>query len=379
MQEKIALVAPPWWAIPSKNIITATESLVEDYAFNLKKQGIDSVIFSRKKDFTDEREIEDVNGFDNKYIYTKVGWLDRKKFKKKDLFMYLPYIIKVARKIRKSKIKKVVVFQTFNFCYWIKILNPKAKVVFHIGGVDFSVEEDKYNYGRISDNLANKVLPKVDSIIAVSNYVKEDILQKYPKYNKVVAIHSGIDAERFKESDRKNENTIEIVYTGRVVEEKGIYSLLKAFEIIEKKFNNVNLLIVGGSIGPRPIVINNTDERIKVFPMVSRGEVLQIINKTHIFVHPTLMEEPFGLAPLEAGLCQNVLLLSNSRSGYSEVLEENVLYFNPNNIEELAEKLEDIVVNYRDYYKKTAFIREKIAKQTDWQECINKMMAVFND
>lgn len=31
----------------------------------------------------------------------------------------------------------------------------------------------------------------------------------------------------------------------------------------------------------------------------------------------------------EAGLCENILLLSNSRSGYSEVLGENVLYFNP--------------------------------------------------
>ena len=141
----IALIAAPWWLIPSKNIVTATEHLIEDYSYNLKKYGHRSEIFSREKDYTDERGVKDMNKYNNEYQYTKVSKLDRKFFKKTNtLLFYLIYILKVAIKIRKLKLKRIIVFQTLSFCYWIKILNPKTEVIYYTVNHELSRNDNFY-------------------------------------------------------------------------------------------------------------------------------------------------------------------------------------------------------------------------------------------
>ncbi|HCC68052.1 TPA: hypothetical protein DEP90_02505, partial [Patescibacteria group bacterium] len=176
----IALVAPPWWLIPSKNTGTATEHLIEDYGYNLRVQGFSSTIFSREQDYTDIYDISDVNKYSNNYVYAKVSRVDRAFFKKRNLLFYLIYILRVAIKIRRLGIKKIIVFQTFPFCFWIKIFNPRSTVLFHIGSHELSKRENYFNYGYISDSLGKRVFSKIDYVIAVSKHIQKGIKERFP-------------------------------------------------------------------------------------------------------------------------------------------------------------------------------------------------------
>lgn len=381
-RKKIALVSPPWWLIPSENIVTATEHLVEDYAFNLRKYGYDSRIFSRAKDYTDERDIKDLNKYNNKYIYTKVSKLDRKVLNKTNtLFFYLVYILKVAFMIRKLGIKKVVVFQTFSFCYWIKVLNPKTKVLFYTVNHELSRNDNYYEYGLIPDKLAKIVLPKLHRIITMSKYIMDGIINRFPEVeNRCRVVYPGIDTEIFKKGSIKGKEII-ITYSGRVVPEKGVHLLSSAFGNLHKEFKNIKLYILGSGIGPNipPDYFENfNQEGIKMFGLLPRRDVASILGESSIFVYPVVWEEPFGLAPIEAMAAGIPTVVSNGKSGYTEIINEsNGYYFKNNDSRDLERVLRDILLNMVDSKKVTKNAIETVQNKLSWEQCVEKTVECF--
>lgn len=379
----IALVAPPWWLIPSKNTITATEHIVEDYGFNFNKYGYKSVIFSRERDYTDKYGIKDVNKYNNKYIYTKVSIFDRRLLKKTNtLLFYLIYILNVAIKIRKLEIKKIIIFQTFSFCYWIKILNPRAKVLFYTVNHELSRDDNYYKYGFISNKLAKRVFPRLHAIIAMSKYIKKGIQNRFPHIrNKCKVVYIGIDKDIFKEKVEKNKNKI-ITYAGRIVPEKGVHLLSTAFKNLQKEFKDIKLYILGADIGPnipKDYFENFNYQGMKLFGVLPRKIVAKILRESSIFVYPVIWEEPFGLAPVEAIFVGIPTVISNTKSGYKEVINENnAYYFESNNEKDLEKILRKLLNSNQDqgiiYNKGIETLRRKMS----WENCIKNTITCFN-
>lgn len=378
----IALIAPPWWLIPSENTVTATEHLVEDYAYHLKRLGYSSVIFTRKRDSTDRFGISDINRYSNTHIYIKVSKIDRRCFRKNSIFFYLIYILKVSFKINRLGIRKVIVFQTFPFCFWIKVLNPNSKVLFHIGGHELSKNENYFNYGYISDRLGKVVLKEIDYVIAVSKHIQRGIIKRFPMFkNKVKVVYAGIDTNIFKKGDSNTSNPV-IVFAGRVVPEKGIYLLINAFKNLKKEFKELKLYIIGESLGPNiPIGFENifNMEGIKRYNLLPRKELAKVLREGNIFVYPVIMEEAFGLAPVEAMASGLVTVVSNSRSGYREVIKDGVngYYFKYNDERDLERVLREILfsLDKQDIIRESAI--NTVRDILNWAYCIKDTVKYF--
>ncbi len=379
---EIALVAPPWWLIPSKNIVTATEHLVEDYAFNLKEYGYRSLIFSRENDYTDESGIKDLNRYNNHYEYTKVLKLDRRIFKKTNtLLFYLFYILKVSFKIRKFKIKRVIVFQTLSFCYWIKLINPKTEVIYYTVNHDLSRNDNYYKYGSISDKLAERILPKIHLVIAMSKYIRKGIIKRFPEIKeKCKVIYVGINRNIFKKKVEETKEKI-ITYSGRVVPEKGVHLLSNAFKNLQKKYKGIKLYILGGGIGPNiPIdyLENFNHEGIKMFGLLPRKEVAKILRQSSIFVYPVIWEEPFGLAPFEAMAVGIPTVVSNTESGYKEIINvSNGYYFNSNDEKDLERVLRNILSSKNSNEDICKNGINTIQNKLSWEKCIKNTLECF--
>lgn len=378
----VALIATPWWLIPSENIVTATEHLVEDYAFNFRKYETRSVIFSREKDYTDESGVKDLNRYNNDYVYTKVSKLDRKLFKKTNtLFFYLIYILKVGYKIKKLKIKRVIVFQTFSFCYWIKLLNPKAEVLYYTVNHELSRNDNYYQYGSISDKLVMIVFPKIHRIITMSKYIKKGIINRFPDVrHKCKVIYPGIDTDIFKRKIAKQKEKI-IIYSGRVVPEKGVHLLSTAFRNLQKEFKDIKLYILGGEIGPNIVIDyfeNFNHEGIKMFGLLPRKEVANVLRQSSIFVYPVIWEEPFGLAPLEAMAVGIPTVVSNTESGYSEIINEsNGYYFNSNDEKDLERVLRKLLLNSNGVQDVCDNAVSTVKNKLSWKKCIRNTLNCF--
>jgi glycosyltransferase involved in cell wall biosynthesis len=380
----IALIAPPWWLIPSKDIVTATENLIEDYAYNLRKRGYSNIIFSRERDFTDRCEVLDINKYKSEFKYTKVNKLERKFFGKSNrLFFYSFYILKVAWQIRKLNIKKIIVFQTFPFCYWIKLINPQSKLLFHIGSHELSKKTNYYNYGFVRDSLFFLVSPQIDKIITVSKHIERGIAERFPWVSgKIKTVYAGIDTEMFLPKKRDNRGEVVITYAGRVVPEKGLDILLEAFKNLKEKYDNIFLNVIGGEIGPNVPKGYKESLRgrgIKIFGLVPRTDLVEILAKSSVFVYPVIMEDAFGLAPVEAMAMGIPTIVSDSNSGYREIINtENAFYFKKGDEKDLEEVLEKIILDI-DFAQEVGMRgRETIEKELTWEKCISQTTKCFS-
>ena len=156
---------------------------------------------------------------------------------------------------------------------------------------------------RFYESLDKFLLKRFDKVVAVSDLLKEEIINSKISKEKVVVISNGIDIGRFgvlasgsrlrikqalgiKESD-KVMGTI-----SRLSIEKGHDCLLKAFAKIALKFPDVKLVIVGD--GPLLSSLRLQAASLKLGDKVIftgiRNDIPEILGMMDIFVLPSLVE-----------------------------------------------------------------------------------------
>ncbi len=196
--------------------------------------------------------------------------------------------------------------------------------------------------------------------IAISDFVKQTLVDIGINPEKIVRIYNAIDVAKF---DQKYLNNNEIIFAGRLVEEKGVIVLLKALSILQKKGITFNCKILGD--GPelenlKEFVHANSLEN-KVEFLGNRLDVYNYLSDSMIFVHPAIFEEGFGIAVLEA-MCSGLLCIVSNRGAMPELVEENMGYLFPKGDEvSLANCLENALLNPEKiiHFRKNAYEKAK--------------------
>ena len=210
---------------------------------------------------------------------------------------------------------------------------------------------------KIYWNLTKKAIGRADEIIAVSEHTKNDLIRYLAiDESKIKVRHIDVDKIYKKEVSEVDLNSAMkkydlspgYIYSGGGLEKrKNIDSLLRAYKIILEKNQNIPDLVISGKLMPElsPLIIDveklvkelGLEAKVKLLGFVSQHDLPAIYKNAKVFVYPSLYEG-FGLPPLEA-MHQGVPILCSDRSSLREVVGEAGVFFNPENIEELAEKL----------------------------------------
>ncbi|MCA9353775.1 glycosyltransferase family 4 protein, partial [Candidatus Nomurabacteria bacterium] len=179
--------------------------------------------------------------------------------------------------------------------------------------------------------LEKEGLEKADYIIAVSNFTKNIVVEKYGiDENKISVVHNGGDPVYREESgssyDRfqelKSQGYKIVLYNGRITIQKGPDYFVKAAKRVLEKYPKT-LFFVSGS-GDMMGEIMNLAATLGIAENISflgftRGEDLKSLYKSaDLFVMPSV-SEPFGIVPLES-LHEGTPVLISHQSGVSEVL-----------------------------------------------------------
>jgi len=194
-------------------------------------------------------------------------------------------------------------------------------------------------YSKISKNYENAALKWADAITTISREV-------YNHYSKmgfnVVQIPHAIDLTIFpKNAIKKFEN--QIIYAGRLSKEKGIDILLQTAKNLPSKYN---LLILGS--GPEENKVRdvaNLKTNVHYLGYQSKQNTISLIRGSDLLVQPSLLE---GISStiLEAMGCGTCVVASNV-GGNREIIESDKtgVLINPNNHEELLDKISDLLTN----------------------------------
>ena len=242
---------------------------------------------------------------------------------------------------------------------------------------------------------------KSSRVIAVSEYTKKDIIKnflagnksfRFPrknKQNKITVIYEGVNGQFQIIKDYGKIKAVKekykiskpfIFYTGVWRNHKNLIGLIKAFGLIVNKYHLDYQLVLGGKEDPYYPEVRQTWEKLDLgdqivrVGFISQEELPLFYNAADVFVIPSF-REGFGLIGLEAMTCGTPVVSSN-KTCLPEILGNAAIYFNPDNHQEMAEK---IALAIQDENLKNNLIQKgfKQVKKYDWRRMAEETMGIY--
>lgn len=233
-------------------------------------------------------------------------------------------------------------FDIFHPTYYHEIYTQKQISTPIVITIHDMIYESHPHYFNNIDIISKKeaMIHNATSIIAISNYTKEQILRFYPHINenKIKVIYHGIKLETpQKPSTETKENFI--LFVGGRDGYKNFYRLLRAFSKI--KNSNTKLICVGKDFSHDECVyikFLNLQTQVINKGRISDEELQSLYIKAKVYISPSLIEG-FGLPLLEAMKFYTPLLISDIPI-YREIIGNNAIYFDPLDEDDIAEKID---------------------------------------
>ena len=182
-------------------------------------------------------------------------------------------------------------------------------------------------------------LDKSEKVITVSEYSKTRIGEFFPgMFPKVEVIYNG--AERIPEKSGESfYNFPYILSFGNALAHKNFPRLMEAYLKVCGRID-AHLIIAGypgSDITRMEEIARKNPQRIHLLPAQDKSAWANLIHHAQLYVCPSL-EEGFGLPPLEA-LGAGIPVAVAKRASLPEVLEEAAFWFDPLDIDNIAEVL----------------------------------------
>ena len=225
-----------------------------------------------------------------------------------------------------------------------------------------------------------KFINRAKRIITVSEFSKRDIVDQYKiDPGKIDVIPNAAkdsfqpvtDAEKTGLKNELTNGKEYFVYAGAIHPRKNLTNLLKAFSVFKKKqMSNWKLVLTGRLAWKNKDFIKSLKtykhrEDVVLTGYVEEDKLIRVIGSAYALVYPSLWEG-FGVPVLEAMRC-NVPVITSVNSAIQEIGGDAALYADPNNYNDIAEKMMRI---YKDEELRRQLILRgaKLSGRYNWDE-----------
>lgn len=191
---------------------------------------------------------------------------------------------------------------------------------------------------------STKVFDNIDYFFVLTNFQKEKIKSLGIDENKIILKSNSLEMNFDLHKEKKD-----YIYVGRLEESKGIFELLKIWDLLDERFV---LTIIGGGDLKEELKTKYKKKNIIFKGKCLREETLSTISKSKYLIQPSIWYETFGLTIIEA-MSFGVPVIGYDIGTRGDFIQNGVNGFlsNPDNLKEVIEKSYD----YEDY--------EKLSKQ----------------
>ncbi len=305
------------------------------------------------------------------YFFVKDVLKVEKNMKYRNILKRFEYIHKLKLDLDKSNYDKIILEN--HSTLFLALKGKKAKKF-----------EGKY-YMHLHNEIASlykcdNIALKTKKIIGVSEYICNSALKTFKGYSKrnIDVLYNCVDIDKFnkKKYNNKlnelklkyniNEDDIVVIFSGRLIKEKGIFELLKAIRLV--KNTNIKLLVVGSyfyntdmnsaKIEEIQNLSRDLREKIIFTGYVDYKNIAEIYAVADFAVLPSMWEEPAGLTVIEA-MAMNLPVITTYSGGIPEYVNEEcaiLLKRDENIVINLAESIELLANNIK--------LREKMSNNS---------------
>lgn len=282
------------------------------------------------------------------------------------------FVIKIKNKNRYN-----IIHPTYYDPYIIDEFSGKLVVTVY----DMIHEIFPEQFPENDNTIQNKrdMIHAADKIIAISESTKRDILKFYPQIdsNKICVIYLGNSLVPKTELRKMNLPKDFILFVGNRGSYKNFDLFVKAFAQVTNRKNNLNLVCAGGgkfnSLELELLKELHVDELVQQNSFLD-DELAQAYSSAQCFVFPSKYEG-FGIPVLESFACNCPTLLSN-RSSLPEVGGNAALYFDPDDINDMAKKIEEVIYDEELRNKMISFGQERL-KLFNWDRIADQTLDLY--
>lgn len=220
-------------------------------------------------------------------------------------------------------------------------------------------------------HYASQIYKSCTAIIAVSDFIKKKV-DSIQSTVPTITIHNGIDINKFhypqlhirKQDLGFKENDFIILYSGRIIKEKGIQELIQAFKNL-KDYSNLKLLIIGGSFYGEGLPqdeftlnlkkeVKQNDLSITFTGFIPYTLIPSYLALADICVIPSMWEEPFGLTCIEA-MSAGLPIIATNSGAIPEIAKDVAFFIHKDNVVSNLSQAILYLYNNPDIRKKLSF------------------------
>lgn len=233
------------------------------------------------------------------------------------------------------------------FCFALTsyIRSRKARIVLHL-------------HNSIVEWKRDKILRllRLDRAVFVSKYLRNTTLERFDSLGANSIIYNGSDNKLFypalsyPEIDRQGpQRPLSVIFASRLVPEKGAHILLGAVAQLNERGVPLTVDIVGsegfGKTTNSDYILSlrvGAPENVKFLGYRANSEVAELLRQADVFCLPSVWDDPFPLAPLEA-MASGIPVIAARSGGIPEAFEwGGAILVEKNSIPQLAEALEKL-------------------------------------
>lgn len=240
-----------------------------------------------------------------------------------------------------------------------------------------------------------RVVKKSKKIIVPAQTVLEDFLKYYPKSSKdkYVIAQEGIDPDIQTADVSKGYEVLDkfgikkqfLLYISSMYEHKNVPCLIRAFEILINKYSYAGQLVL---VGKRDKFSENISHLISSMGLSERvllpgmrgyindEETCCMRKECEAYIFPSL-KEGFSLTPMEAQYFGKPCVISDIPI-HKEVYGDSVLYFDPLNVNDMAEKI-NLILTDADIRQDLINRGYKNIMKYSWDKTADITLRVFNE
>ncbi len=297
------------------------------------------------------------------------------------------YALNAKNIAKKEKFDIIHAHDWLSFLAGIKSKEVSGKpLIVHVHATEFD-RTGNQGVNKLIWDIEKEGFEKADKIVAVSNLVKENLMQHYSvPQEKINVVYNGIEEEDYKqdfgkdislEKLKKAGNKV-VLFLGRLTIQKGPDYFIEAAKLVLDYNPQVVFLVAGSGDMEREMIEKVARLGISnnvIFTGFLRGkEWSRIFKGVDMFVMPSV-SEPFGLVALESMINGTPVLISK-QSGASEVTK-NVLKADFWDVDEMANKILATLSSsgIQKTLKKEGF--EEV-KSINWRKAADRCITIYN-
>jgi L-malate glycosyltransferase len=252
----------------------------------------------------------------------------------KNLFYYWNFYTKLKEYIRNNKIDLIHTHHRFPEIVAVKI------------GLQLNVKSILSTHGFIKGYT--NISFRSDKIISVSQSMTDFLINTFKvNKNKIKTLYNPVDSSsdnstnftvKYQEQKRAIGNSKVLLFVGRMNSDKGVDTLLNAFDRVSSEHNSVVLIMVG-QMNDNLIKIRSEVRNKKIIRIQPQRNIDHLYSLADIVILPS-RSDSFPYVMLEAGTFKKPFIGGNT-GGIAEFIEngKNGLVIDPENPEQLAEKM----------------------------------------